>query len=70
MSDEDPKGVAEAPDTVPMQNMVDSMRRRATDRNNPVITNVCLSHAADMMETMIDWLADQHRLIEALKDPP
>jgi hypothetical protein len=65
MSDQpDPMGVAERPDTTPMQNMTDRLRGLLVGERDPKTTTATIAAAADMMELQTDWLMDQHRLIK------
>lgn len=60
-------GVAERPDTKPMQAMTDALRGLLVVLPpDMAATRATIRHSADMMELQTDWLLDQHRLIERL----
>lgn len=65
MADDDPMGVAEPPDTAPMQGMTDALRGLSVGEHSPAHIAATAKAAADMMELQTDWLMDQHRLIKA-----
>lgn len=62
---DDPMGVAEPPDTTPMQSMADTVRGLSVGDHSPDYVARTATAAADMMELQTDWLVDQHRLIRS-----
>lgn len=70
MSANDPKGVAERPDTDTMQRAVDALRGLLVGEDQPrSLRDATVRMGADMLELAVDWLSDQHRLIEQLAPP-
>lgn len=61
----DPRGVAEAPNTAPMQRAADALRGLLVGEHSPAYREATIRMAVDMMELQTDWLMDQHRLIRA-----
>ena len=62
---DDPKGVADRPNTEPMTRAADALRSLLVDDRDPEYLRATIRMAADMMELQTDWLMDQHRLIRA-----
>lgn len=65
MSEGDRKGVADRPNTAPMQAMADALRQLTVGEHPPELVRATARSAADIMELQTDWLMDQHKLIEA-----
>lgn len=65
---DDRNGVAEPPDTAPMQGMADALRRLSVGEHPPELVRVTARAAADIMELQTDWLVDQHKLITSQSD--
>jgi hypothetical protein len=63
MSSDDPKGVADRPDTAPMQGMADALHRLAVGEHPAEFVRATAKAAANIMELQTDWLMDQHKLI-------
>lgn len=59
----DPSGVAEAPNTEPMQRMADALRGLTVGQPTRDYVIATARASADIMELQTDWLIDQHRLI-------
>ena len=71
MSQPDPKGVADRPDTDTMQRAVDAMRGLLVGEDQPrQLRDATVRMGADMLELCVDWLSDQHGLIVQLQTPP
>lgn len=67
---DDPKGVADRPDTATMQRAVDALRGLLVGEDQPrQLRDATVRMGADMLELAVDWLSDQHRLIEHLTPP-
>lgn len=71
MSQPDPKGVADRPDTATMQRAVDALRGLLVGEDQPrPLRDATVRMGADMLELTVDWLSDQHDLIVQLQQPP
>lgn len=57
-------GVAEPPDTGPIQLMTDALRGLTVGEPPREHVIATARAAADMMELQTDWMMDQHRLIK------
>lgn len=62
----DRKGVVERPDSATMQKAVDALRGLLKGDADARTIHLTVAMAADMMELQIDWLMEQHRVIETL----
>lgn len=65
---DDRNGVAEAPDTEPMQRAADALRGLLVEDKGETYREATIRMAADIMELQTDWLMDQHRLIVSQSD--
>lgn len=63
-------GVADRPDTATLQRAVDALRGLLVKPEPKPIVDATVRMGADMLELTVDWLADQHRLIEQLSAVP
>lgn len=62
----DPNGAAERPECGSAQQVADDLRRHAaTDANRT--RKAAMIAAAEMLELQLDWLLDQHRIINQLQ---
>lgn len=60
---DDPKGVADLPDTGPLVRAADALRGLLVGEHPAEYRDATIRMAADIMELQTDWLMDQHRLI-------
>lgn len=61
---DDPDGVFEKPDTLPMTRMADHLRGLLVGEHSDQYRAATVKASADMMELQTDWLVAQHQLME------
>lgn len=62
----DPNGAAERPECGAAQQVADDLRRLASSDTNSA-RKAAMIAAAEMLELQLDWLLEQHRIINQLQ---